>query len=75
MYTVEYDLHATRHRGQRIFALVDPDGIDVARTDVALPTIPAALLGYDVTVEHYPTHTDLRTLGTMLNDARAKAFA
>ena len=75
MYVVEYDRNATRRLGATVYALVDPDGIDVARTDVALPTIPAALLGYDVTVEHYPTHTDLRALGTMLNDARAKAFA
>jgi len=75
MYTVEYDQNATRRLGATVYALVDPDGIDVARTDVALPAVPAALLGYDVAREHYPTRTDLRTLGTMLNDARAKAFA
>lgn len=70
MYTVEYDRHATKRIGATVYALVDPAGIDLCRSDTPLCSYAAALLGKSVTRDQYPTTSDLHRLARILNTAR-----
>jgi hypothetical protein len=75
MYTIEIDHPATTRSTTTVRALVSPDGIDIARSDVEMPAIVAELLGYEHTGRtRYPDRVDLERLARLLNDARTRGM-
>jgi hypothetical protein len=70
MYSVLFNRAGARLSGSAVYELETPDGIIIATTGMEVPSVVAALLGYDVARPRRYSYRDLVTLANALNGAR-----